>query len=126
MEQLPAVINLVPGYHTVGLRFNGLLLSRPAILDSIIYQPVVEIRSFAAEGKKQLALFHNLGPDNKLSLPYPSGDGEIKVKVFEERGRLGSEKKFSRKDLSFEPEIELIFPQGGSVIMEWEGEQLQF
>ena len=50
MEQLPAVINLVPGYHTVGLRFNGLLLSRPAILDSIIYQPVVEIRSFAACG----------------------------------------------------------------------------
>jgi|GEM_PF-1534611 len=125
MEQLPAVINLVTGYHTFGLRFNGLLLSRPAILDSIVFQPVVEIRSFAAEGKKQLALFHNLGPDTKLSLPYPPGEGDIILTTFEERGRSADRKKVARREAGFEPTIDFIIPQGGALMMEWEGDKLQ-
>lgn len=46
---------LLPGLHSMGIRFSGLLLRTPATLDCVVLQPLTEWRVFTAPGKQQAA-----------------------------------------------------------------------
>ena len=45
------------GPHSFGIRFSGLLMTKPALLDSVVVQPAVERREFlTAEGDRLMVL----------------------------------------------------------------------
>ena len=48
------------GPHSFGIRFSGLLMTKPALLDSVVVQPAVERRVFALPSGERLYLLHNV------------------------------------------------------------------
>ena len=48
------------GPHSFGIRFSGLLMTKPALLDSVVVQPAVERRTFALPNGDLLYLLHNV------------------------------------------------------------------
>jgi len=48
------------GPHSFGIRFSGLLMTKPALLDSVVVQPAVERRVFALPNGERLYLLHNV------------------------------------------------------------------
>ncbi|MFA5505740.1 MAG: hypothetical protein WC423_09970 [Vulcanimicrobiota bacterium] len=48
------------GPHSFGIRFSGLLMTKPALLDSVVVQPAVERREFALPGGERLYLLRNV------------------------------------------------------------------
>lgn len=48
------------GPHSFGIRFSGLLMTKPALLDSVIVQPAIERREFELPGGERLVLLHNV------------------------------------------------------------------
>ncbi len=48
------------GPHSFGIRFSGLLMTKPALLDSVIVQPTVERREFSLPGGERLFLLRNV------------------------------------------------------------------
>ncbi len=51
------------GPHSFGIRFSGLLMKQPAILDAVIVQPVVERRLVKLKDGEHLLLLKNLKPE---------------------------------------------------------------
>lgn len=47
------------GPHSFGIRFSGLLMTKPALLDSVIVQPALERREFKLPDGNRLYLLHN-------------------------------------------------------------------
>lgn len=47
------------GPHSFGIRFSGLLMTKPALLDSVVVQPALERREFALENGQRLYLLRN-------------------------------------------------------------------
>lgn len=48
------------GPHSFGIRFSGLLMTKPALLDSVIVQPAIERREFQLENGERLVLLRNV------------------------------------------------------------------
>ena len=48
------------GPHSFGIRFSGLLMTKPALLDSVIVQPAVERREFSLANGERLVLMRNV------------------------------------------------------------------
>jgi hypothetical protein len=48
------------GPHSFGIRFSGLLMTKPALLDSVIVQPAVERREFVTAEGDRLVLLRNV------------------------------------------------------------------
>lgn len=51
------------GPHSFGIRFSGLLMTKPALLDSVIVQPAVERREFTLPGGDRAILLRNVTGD---------------------------------------------------------------
>lgn len=51
------------GPHSFGIRFSGLLMTRPAVLDAVVVQPVVERRVMQLADGSNLMLLKNLSPE---------------------------------------------------------------
>ena len=47
------------GPHSFGIRFSGLLMTKPALLDSVVVQPALERREFKLPDGNRLYLLHN-------------------------------------------------------------------
>ena len=47
------------GPHSFGIRFSGLLMTKPALLDSVVVQPALERRAFKLPDGNTLYLIHN-------------------------------------------------------------------
>lgn len=48
------------GPHSFGIRFSGLLMTKPALLDSVVVQPAVERREFTTADGNRLVLLRNV------------------------------------------------------------------
>lgn len=48
------------GPHSFGIRFSGLLMTKPALLDSVIVQPAIERREFRLDKGETLVLLRNV------------------------------------------------------------------
>lgn len=48
------------GPHSFGIRFSGLLMTKPALLDSVVVQPAMERRIFSLPNGQYLYLLHNV------------------------------------------------------------------
>lgn len=64
------------GPHSFGIRFSGLLMTKPALLDSVIVQPAVERREFLMPEGDRVVLLRNVTgatarADQKEFLPWP-------------------------------------------------------
>ena len=51
------------GPHSFGIRFSGLLMTKPALLDSVVVQPAVERREFVTAEGDRLVLMRNVTGD---------------------------------------------------------------
>ena len=51
------------GPHSFGIRFSGLLMTKPALLDSVVVQPAVERRAFTLPSGEILYVLHNVTGD---------------------------------------------------------------
>ncbi len=105
------------GPHSFGLRFSGLLMTRPAVLDAIMVQPVVERRTVELSDGRRLIVLKNLSPE-----PAPTGFEEVqpwppeRLDAWDGEGQPVELKYTSdrrrRKDY-------LLVPAGGVVALEW-------
>lgn len=76
------------GPHSFGIRFSGLLMTKPALLDSVVVQPAVERRQFVLPQGERLVLMRNVTSsvartDQAAFAPWPplsstvvDGDGQ--------------------------------------------------
>lgn len=116
MKRVTEPVHLKPGLHTVGVRYKGLLLTKPAIIDCSVLQPVLQRKKFVSRTGKNLILVKNFNPqENKTPL-----FTDIKDESFTARGRsiLGEDVKdlltVYNKDRKY-----LVFPKEGFGIVEW-------
>lgn len=65
MEEVIEPRVLLPGYHSMGIRFSGLLHSKPSIIDSVVLQPVLEWRAFSQPSGETLVLVKSFAKDRK-------------------------------------------------------------
>ncbi|MEW6284465.1 MAG: hypothetical protein AB1758_37975, partial [Candidatus Eremiobacterota bacterium] len=63
MEFVAGPRHLRSGPHSFGIRFSGLLMKQPAILDAVVVQPVVERRLVELPGGDAMLLLKNLSPE---------------------------------------------------------------
>ncbi|MFN8607847.1 MAG: hypothetical protein U0931_09960 [Vulcanimicrobiota bacterium] len=107
------------GPHSFGIRFAGLLMTQPAILDSVLAWPVVE-RRYLSNGKRRLLVLHNLSKQ-AAKTTYPEVrswppenincvDGSAQPARLE---RLADRRR--RKEY-------LVLPPGGLAWLEWQEE----
>jgi hypothetical protein len=88
------------GPHSFGIRFSGLLMTKPALLDSVVVQPAVERREFTTVEGDRLVLMRNVTgevarTDRAAYEPWPAkaevvvdGEGaEARIGQSEERRR---------------------------------------
>ena len=59
MQRVMNPVRLMEGLHTVGVRYRGLLFTKPAIIDCTVLQPVLERRWFSNSTGKKLMLINN-------------------------------------------------------------------
>lgn len=110
--------HLRQGPHSFGIRFSGLLMSRPAVLDSVIVQPAV--------GRRWLRL-----PDGRGALVMKSlGDDPIKIRMQELDGQASPNwQMVSGMGNPVPPKVTtdrrgrawLEMPAGGVAVLEWPG-----
>lgn len=70
------------GPHSFGIRFSGLLMTKPALLDSVIVQPAIERREFRTPQGDRLVLMRNVTDetartDRKAFQPWPPKDAIV-------------------------------------------------
>jgi hypothetical protein len=56
---------LLPGPHSMGIRFSGLLHTNAAVIDSVVLQPAIEWRVFGDNGGHSLVVLKSLMKDDK-------------------------------------------------------------
>jgi len=65
MQKVMEPVRLMPGLHTVGVRYKGLLYTIPAVIDCLVLQPALERRWFANDRGKHLLLINNTEPTER-------------------------------------------------------------
>ncbi len=107
------------GPHSFGIRFAGLLMTQPAILDAVLAWPVVE-RRFLSNGKRRLLVLHNLSKTTAKTT-YP----EVRNWPPENIGCVdgsGQPAKLDRQTDKRRRKDYLVLPPGGLAWLEWQEE----
>lgn len=104
------------GPHSFGVRFSGLLMTQPALLDSIIAWPVVERRLLDLGRGRRRLLLHNRGIGvSKVTLPELRG-ATPEITAVDGTGTTASVgrefEKRRRQDY-------YLIPAGGTALLEW-------
>ncbi len=69
MKRITDPVLLMPGLHTVGVRYKGLLFTVPAVIDCVILQPVNERKLYKNKNSKVLLIKKWLAGRGKVELP---------------------------------------------------------
>ncbi|MBT9587050.1 hypothetical protein IV102_27150 [bacterium] len=109
------------GPHSFGIRFAGLLMTQPAILDSVLAWPVVERRYLSKPDGSRLLVLHNLSKkEARTTYPEVHQWPPEKVSCLDGQGQpatVGRQTdKRRRKDY-------LVLPPGGLAWLEWREEK---
>jgi hypothetical protein len=87
---------LLPGLHSLGIRFSGLLHSKSTVLDSVVLQPAVEWKVFSCEGGALMVLAKSFHRDERhlviSSLGIPNLHA-TSVTAYTRNGTLAEERK---------------------------------
>lgn len=105
------------GPHSFGIRFAGLLMTQPALLDSVIAWPVVE-RRFLRWGNRRLLVLHNLSQKAaRATCPEVRTWPPEKVQVVD---GLGQSATLTRESDRRRRKDYVIVPPGGLAWLEWQ------
>lgn len=89
------------GPHSFGIRFSGLLMTKPALLDSVVVQPALERREFALPDGQRLYLLRNVtGQTAKTDVNHFESWPPLEQQVVDGEGRatqLGSSEDKRRR-----------------------------
>jgi len=105
------------GPHSFGIRFSGLLMTQPGIVDSVIAWPVVERRHLQLPDGRQLLLLHSHSPD-----PARTSYGEITkwpptwIQAVDGNGKQANVERETDKRRRKEY---LLVPPAGTALLEW-------
>ena len=115
MQKVTESVPLLPGLHTLGVRYKGLLLTLPAIIDCSVIQPVLQRKKFSNEFGQHLILIKNWeAKKHKMKL---SEDLKgIKPKV---RTESISGKELKNPITTEKGKTYFNIPEEGYGIMEW-------
>lgn len=107
------------GPHSFGIRFAGLLMTQPAILDAVLAWPVVE-RRFLSNGKRRLLVLHNLSKKTaKTTYPEVRAWPPENVSCVDGSGQPAKLDRLTDKRRRKEY---LVLPPGGLAWLEWQEE----
>lgn len=106
------------GPHSFGIRFAGLLMTQPAILDSVVAWPVVERRFMARADGRRALLLHNISskPARTTFPEVPSWPPEKVVAV----DRAGLPAQLGRESDRRRRKEYIVMPPGGVAWLEWQ------
>lgn len=107
------------GPHSFGIRFAGLLMTQPAVLDSVLAWPVVE-RRFLSNGRRKLLVLHNLSKQ-AAKTTYP----EVRSWPPENSNCVDGTGQPARLDRLTDKRRRkeyLLLPPGGVAWLEWQEE----
>ncbi|MGE0488849.1 MAG: hypothetical protein AB7S38_06510 [Vulcanimicrobiota bacterium] len=109
--------HLRQGPHSFGIRFSGLLMTRPAVLDAVVVQPVLERRTLDLPGGRRMIVLKNMATTPARTTyeevhPWPAS----RIEVVDGTGQTAQ--------LSYETDPRrrkdyLVVPAGGVAILEW-------
>lgn len=106
------------GPHSFGIRFAGLLMTQPAILDSVVAWPVVERRAMVRGDGRRALLLHNISSKPaRTTFPEVAGWPPEKVLAVDRAGQpaqLGRESDRRRR------KEYIVLPPGGVAWLEWQ------
>ncbi len=115
MQRVMEPVQLMKGLHTVGVRYRGLLLTQPAIIDCIVIQPVLERRWFSnSTGKKLLLINNREKTPKKLLIPENIDPGTSLIKAVGLDGKVTEKPVIEKNDNHY-----MKIPPGGFGIIEW-------
>ncbi|MBX3165989.1 MAG: hypothetical protein KF760_01205 [Candidatus Eremiobacteraeota bacterium] len=107
------------GPHSFGIRFAGLLMTQPAILDAVLAWPVVE-RRFLSQGKRRLLVLHNLSKQTARTT-YPEVHHWPPENISCVDGS-GQPARLERQTDKRRHKEYLVLPPGGLAWLEWQEE----
>lgn len=82
MKKITDPTQLLPGLHTVGVRYKGLLYTKPAIIDCVVLQPTMERKQLVGPSGDKIIIVKNWKKrSNKMILPDEAQEAEVKVRV---------------------------------------------
>ncbi len=106
------------GPHSFGIRFNGLLMTQPAMLDSVIAWPVVERRYLGkADGSRLLLLHNNSTKPARTTYPEITRWPPDRVNVVDGSGQTSNLQRESDRRRRKEY---IVLPPGGTAWLEWQ------
>jgi len=106
------------GPHSFGIRFAGLLMTQPAVLDSVLAWPVVERRYLSRPDGRRLLLLHNLSrKPARTTYPEVASWPPEKIGCVDGLGQAG---KLERQSDKRRRKEYLILPPGGVAWLEWQ------
>ena len=115
MQKVTDSVPLLPGLHTLGVRYRGLLLTLPAIIDCSILQPVLQRKKFSNEFGNNLLLIKNWeAGKRRMTLTGDMKDIKPKVSVMSIKGKKPQHPISTKKGKRY-----FGVPDEGYGIMEW-------
>ncbi|MFP4497764.1 MAG: hypothetical protein ACLFQV_06085 [Vulcanimicrobiota bacterium] len=115
MQKVSEPVPMLPGPHTIGVRYKGLLFTKPAVIDCLVVQPVLERKIFKDNTGQVLMLVKNWSDERKL---LPVKEKVKKTELVVELSKLNGtlvEPVFVEKDKKLFLEI----PPRGFGIIKW-------
>lgn len=105
------------GPHSFGIRFSGLLMTQPGIVDSVIAWPVVERRHLQLPDGRQLLLLHSHSPDvARTSYAELTKWPPTWIQAVDGNGKQASVERETDKRRRKEY---LLVPPAGTALLEW-------
>jgi hypothetical protein len=115
MQKVTEPVKLLPGLHTVGIRYGGLLFTLPAVIDCSVLQPVLERRKFISETGKTTLLVKNMeSKARKLKIPAEIKEHETRFTAVGLDGEINLKPVKTEKGKRY-----FVIPGDGYGIMEW-------
>jgi len=115
MKKVTEPVRLLPGLHTVGIRYKGLLFTVPAVIDCAILQPVLERKQFVNNKGEHLLLVKNWGSGKK---PMPLSDSVLSANLSAQVRSLEG-KNISEPIIEQKGKKVLMVPTQGFGIIRW-------
>lgn len=118
MDLVDGPRTLRAGPHSFGIRFAGLLMTQPAVLDSVLAWPAVERRFLGTADGRRLLLLHNMSPRPARALytELPSWPPRSLGAV----DRNGQSVELTRESDRRRRKEYLVVPAGGVAWLEWQ------
>jgi hypothetical protein len=104
------------GPHSFGIRFSGLLMTQPALLDCILAWPVVERRCLKLENNRRMLILHNRSNEAARATFKEIGTSSPQISAVDGTGASAS---LVRQDDKRRHREFLLVPAGGTAILEW-------